>query len=29
MYLAVGYPADDALVPRSVRRDIDSFLIVH
>lgn len=29
MYLAVGYADDAALVPRSVRRDINSFLVVH
>ncbi|WP_051378805.1 nitroreductase family protein [Derxia gummosa] len=29
MYLAVGYPEAEAVVPRSARRGIDSFLKVH
>lgn len=29
MYIAIGYAADDALVPRSPRRAVDSILIPH
>jgi nitroreductase len=29
MYIAVGYADENALVPRSVRRDIGSFMVVH